>query len=111
MIFYIGGRAQGKRELAGSRYPNAPIWDNLQEDIRAGLRQGICTEEILREIMERVDREPEIVIVCDEIGNGIVPIEKEERLYREETGRIQIALAKRAEKVFRVTCGLEQQIK
>lgn len=51
------------------------------------------------------------IIVTDEIGYGIVPIEKQERLYREMTGRLCCILAKEAEEVWRVCCGIGQRIK
>ncbi|MBR1701642.1 MAG: bifunctional adenosylcobinamide kinase/adenosylcobinamide-phosphate guanylyltransferase [Lachnospiraceae bacterium] len=54
---------------------------------------------------------PDWVIVSDEVGNGIVPMEKEERAYRECLGRILIEAAKQADRVERVMCGLGQRIK
>ena len=51
------------------------------------------------------------VVVCDEIGCGIVPIEQEERERRERIGRLCIALACRAEQVIRMTAGLPVRIK
>lgn len=64
-----------------------------------------------KEIRKFLDRFPDCVIICDEIGNGIVPVEAFERAYREQTGRIVTALAKEAEEVVRVVCGIGQRIK
>ena len=64
-----------------------------------------------KEIRKFLDRFPDCVIICDEIGNGIVPVEAFERAYRERTGRIVTALAKEAEEVVRVVCGIGQRIK
>ena len=50
-------------------------------------------------------------MISDEIGNGIVPMDAFEREYREQTGRILIELAKEAEEVIRVICGIGQKIK
>ena len=52
-----------------------------------------------------------LIIISDEIGNGIVPIDSFERDYRERTGRLLIELAKDADKVTRVFCGIGQVIK
>ena len=61
--------------------------------------------------MEFVEKYPNCVIISDEVGNGIVPIEAFEREYRERTGRILVELAKKAEEVERVICGIGQKIK
>ena len=51
------------------------------------------------------------VVIADEIGCGLVPIDPFERAWREETGRILCALAREAEAVVRVHCGFPQAIK
>ena len=51
------------------------------------------------------------VIISDEIGNGIVPVDAFERDYRERTGRMLITLASQADEVVRVICGIGQKIK
>lgn len=56
-------------------------------------------------------RNDNCIIISDEIGNGIVPVEAFEREYRERTGRILIQLAQKAEEVERVICGIGQKIK
>lgn len=52
-----------------------------------------------------------MIVICDELGNGIVPIKKQERIWREQTGRLMIELAKQAERVERILCGLGQRLK
>ena len=54
---------------------------------------------------------PDCIILCDEVGCGIVPLERAEREYRELVGRIQILLAERAVSVERIICGISQKIK
>lgn len=63
------------------------------------------------EIRTFVDNYPKCIIISDELGNGIVPVDSFEREYRERTGRILIELAKRAEEVERVICGMGQKLK
>ena len=48
---------------------------------------------------------------ADEIGYGIVPVDRMEREYREQTGRVCTRLAAYSEKVYRVMCGIGQVIK
>ena len=78
-----------KQELAGKRTP----------------------EELEAYVMEFVEKHPEAILICDEIGNGIVPVDAFERTYREQTGRILIRLAQKADEVVRVLCGIGQRIK
>lgn len=54
---------------------------------------------------------PDRILVTDEIGYGIVPIDPFEREYREETGRICCLLAEKSEEVWRVCCGLGTRLK
>lgn len=58
-----------------------------------------------------LEKNREIIIVTDEIGYGIVPMDPWERSYREGVGRICTALAKESEEVYRVICGLGTRIK
>lgn len=51
------------------------------------------------------------IIICDEINSGIVPMEKQNRVWREETGRALQLLAKNSSSVYRVFFGIEEQIK
>ena len=41
----------------------------------------------------------------------MIPLQKEDRLYREAVGRLCILLAKEAEQVIRLVCGIPQVIK
>lgn len=54
---------------------------------------------------------PDLIFICDEVGNGIVPMEKAERDYRECVGRVLCVLAEEADTVERVHCGIPQTIK
>ena len=54
---------------------------------------------------------PDRVVVGDETGCGIVPLDPELRRIREETGRMFCRMAKEADQVWRVTCGIGQRIK
>ena len=62
------------------------------------------TEELCR-------TNPEAVIIIDEIGCGIVPVEKSERIWRENVGRCGCIIAANSEKVLRIVCGIPAIIK
>lgn len=129
MEVYIGGYAQGKLTYVRKKYPEAQIYDennwqqlavctgqtvicnHLHRIIAAELAEGKTQVEILAEFLDIKQRYEKICFICDEIGNGIVPVEKTERDYREVTGRILTELAEQAETVVRILCGLGQCIK
>lgn len=68
-------------------------------------------EKIQTTILSWIKSDPDAIVICDELGNGIVPIKKQERIWREQTGRLMIELAKQAERVERILCGLGQRLK
>lgn len=111
MELYIGGYGTGKYECIESLAPGAEIWKDFHLFVREELKSGKNPELLKKEVFEIIEKEPDIVIVSDEIGNGIVPADQFERLYREETGRLLCAVADKAEKVVRIVCGLPQRIK
>lgn len=84
------------------------VINHLHELIRTLMQQGENPQE---RIMDFIIRYPDCILISDEIGNGIVPMDAFEREYREQTGRILIELAKEAEEVIRVLCGIGQKIK
>lgn len=68
-------------------------------------------EDPMEFVAKQAALHPDIVIACDEVGCGVVPIEKEERDYREAVGRISCLLAERASSVERIYCGLITELK
>ncbi|MCM1284061.1 MAG: bifunctional adenosylcobinamide kinase/adenosylcobinamide-phosphate guanylyltransferase [Muribaculaceae bacterium] len=111
MKLVIGGAAQGKLEYVVNKYAsqeNVVIVNRLHQWVRRRMESGGCPEA---EIMSYVDSHEDCIIICDEIGNGIVPVEPFEREYRECVGRILVQLAGRAEEVERILCGIGQKIK
>ena len=51
------------------------------------------------------------VVILDEIGCGIIPMEANERRYREMVGQTGCLLADKADRVVRVCCGISTTIK
>lgn len=52
-----------------------------------------------------------MVVVTNELGCGIVPMDPADREYRETVGRICTCLAARSEEVVRVICGVGMVLK
>ena len=51
------------------------------------------------------------IIIASDVSQGIVPMDPTERAFREMMGRTMLYLAAEADQVYRVFCGLGQQIK
>ena len=132
----IGGMAQGKREYCLQKYPEAivltnmekafdeggkylghvvteqtVIWDRYHETVKEWISKGLEPEEIWTRTFFWMKAHHKWVIISDEIGNGIVPMESGQRHWREETGRLLCRIAKEADCVERVCCGLPIKIK
>ena len=87
------------------------IINHLHMWVKDLLREGMEESEVQSTILSWVSTHPNTILICDELGNGIVPLEKMDRIWREQTGRLMIELAKQAERVERILCGLGQRLK
>lgn len=107
----IHGRQRAEGEIPSDKTEASAetvVIDHFHQWVRRRLEGGGCPEEEVQSFLNRCE---DCIIICDEIGNGIVPMEAFEREYRERTGRILIQLAQKAEEVERVLCGIGQKIK
>lgn len=52
-----------------------------------------------------------LVFISDEVGCGVIPVDKKDREYREAVGRTLCELAAQASSVERIICGIAQKIK
>ena len=113
MDLYIGGYAQGKKEYARKQAetPEQKIIDNVHLWFKQLLEEEKNPGEAEQVILSYCDLNPDVILICDEIGNGIIPMEKKERDYRERLGRLLIELAGKADHVERIICGLGQRLK
>lgn len=71
-------------------------------------QKGLDTVQFLEEQQEIWQ---DSILICRDIGCGVVPVEKEERLWREENGKMLRFLGGRADRVSRIFCGLEARLK
>lgn len=127
MELYIGGYAQGKLGyvLKESGRGLESVVDGALEDL-ADIGQE---KEIINRFHEwffrklQLEEEPEkiikhilskrkdLIIISNEVGCGIVPMEETQREYRERLGRCLCDIARKADKVERIISGLGQRIK
>ena len=107
MILVVGGFAAGKRAYVRDvlGYADSRMSDDIDDGLPVfyGLesRPGTPLQKLLQKD----------VVICDEIGCGLVPVDAAERQRREQVGRLCIALAREAERVIRVVCGVGAVIK
>lgn len=124
MHIITGGAFQGKLAYAKERYPDR-VWtdgaecdleepqtwqsiDHLQLLVRRWLQAGKTWQELEDRLLQNASGN---VLIWDEIGCGLVPVDAFERRYREEAGRLFTSLACHAKTVDRVVCGIGQRLK
>lgn len=106
MVLVIGGMHQGKYAFAKSL--SEDVVKDLHVEIRAWMERG----EDPWELAEQVEAaHSDGVITLAELGCGLIPVDAFEREYRETVGRISCELAKHADAVYRVCCGIVTQLK
>ncbi|MBR1592078.1 MAG: bifunctional adenosylcobinamide kinase/adenosylcobinamide-phosphate guanylyltransferase [Ruminococcus sp.] len=120
----IGGAYQGKRAFAREYFGINNMLDgricdydeifgaecvfNFHMLIKRLVDENIDCVEFTQKI---IDENSDIVIITDEIGCGIIPLEKSERIWRENAGKCGCMIAASSEKVIRVFCGILTVIK
>ena len=120
----IGGAFQGKAQYATKIYPeleltdgfNCPL-DEIENCVainkfhsftRRWLLEGRTKEALLTTLEKNENLQ---LLISDEIGYGLVPVDDFEREYREFHGRVMTELAEQADCVERIVCGIPQRIK
>ncbi|WP_121063202.1 bifunctional adenosylcobinamide kinase/adenosylcobinamide-phosphate guanylyltransferase [Chachezhania antarctica] len=84
----------------------ATLW--LNNRMMAGADVVQATSDLLEAIAESPAR---VVIVTNELGQGVVPADAETRAFREAHGRMNIALAAQADLAIQVVAGLPVVLK
>ncbi|WP_022749167.1 histidine phosphatase family protein [Lachnobacterium bovis] len=68
-------------------------------------------EKLIVMFIKKINENNNVIIISDEIGNCVVPMLEEERVYRELNGSVLQKLAEDADIFSRIFCGVEQKIK
>ncbi len=107
MILVIGGRCSGKKDYVLSLgYKEEDITTDIDEKKPIMYRLEMADLPIDEELLS--DRE---VVICDEVGNGIVPFLETQRQRREEIGSLLNSLGKKADSVIRIIAGIPIKLK
>ncbi len=128
MILIIGGAYQGKLDYAKEEYGltdadvftceegstavgfDEKIVDHFERYILALIKAGQVPERAVG-MQLRANRYKGRIVICDDISQGIVPMDKTERAWREGVGRTMVKVAQQADKVVRVFCGIPVVLK
>ena len=126
MVLITGGAYQGKLDYALEKFnlsrkdiytftgdtvempDGAPILNNVEGLVRACLDNG---RDPLKYLAARKSRWNKSVMIVNDISCGLVPMDAEDRAYREAVGRTTIYLATEALAVVRVFAGIGKRLK
>lgn len=124
MILILGGAYQGKLDFAKAKFHlndadvfsctdqsidlSKPCIYGLETFVYHCLLQEIDPVEYIKANRSRLDS---TVFICQDIFCGVVPMERQLRLWRDATGKLCQYLSREASEVYRIYCGLEQRLK
>ena len=113
MILIVGACASGKRAFAKTLgYTDADMSPRPEDgcpvlfDLQDAVEEDPANAMALLPLLEK-----KAVVICNEVGAGVIPADAHKRMAREQTGRLCCALAVKAEQVYRLVAGLPQRIK
>ena len=126
MVLIFGGAYQGKQDYALETYGlsakdvyqcdlesmvinfDKKVIANLERFILACIKEEVSAKECLEDNIEKLRDK---IIICDDISQGVVPVDKTDRAWREMTGRTMTYLGQEADEVIRVFCGIGTRVK
>ena len=124
MIFIFGGAYQGMEEYARTHCGASEICtvneDTQEIDFSCGcvagierfvlgcVRRGESAEEYFR---KHADAWKDAVLIGVDFSCGVVPMDAQLRMWRDENGRLNNLLSGCADRVIRMFCGIPQVIK
>ncbi len=112
MILITGARSSGKKDYAKALgysekdmssdiYANCPVLYDMQDLVDP---EG-DNSHLLPLLLKKE------VVITNEVGSGVIPVSVSERKGREAAGRLAVLIAKEAESVVRMVCGIPMMIK
>lgn len=119
MKMVIGGAYQGKRDYVMDQYGigTSEIWDCTPDTVPDPDTKCLNHAEnyVLYCMRNRQEADwkaaEDRILIFTDIFCGVVPMDTEQRAWREACGRAMTALAKQADSVERIFCGLVCRLK
>ena len=124
MILVFGGAYNGKLAYVKEKYniKDDDIFycalDTLDFDKKVICGLHVCIREMilkgkdpLEYIKNNIEKLEKKIIITDDIGMGIVPIEKTDRMWRDAHGKCVQYLSLNSKKVIRIFFGIEKVLR
>lgn len=113
MLLIIGGCASGKRtfaqslgynpqQMADATICDAPVVFNVQDLVA---ESDLSVEELAAKLLEKD------VVIGNEVGSGVIPLQAKDRETRERAGALYRILAAEADAVVRMVVGIPTVLK
>ncbi len=127
MILIFGGFYQGKLDFAKETFKlseediffcendslvvdeNKKCIYNIEHLVKSYIKSE-KEEKELNKYIENISMTNKVIIATD-MSQGIVPLDKQDRMARDWTGRLLTKLANQSDEVYRVFAGLGQKLK
>lgn len=109
MILVIGGAFQGQEAFAVEKLNISK--DKIFTDFHKAVQNWLDQDADIEEEITKLINADYKVITSDEVGLGIVPLDRKVREWREATGRALCRIAAEADEVYRISCGIGMKIK
>lgn len=84
---------------------------DIDKELNKDISRNTSIDAVEAIISDIYAANPDIILICDEVGGGIVPLKKEDRVYREAVGRALCCAVKKSDRVERIMCGIGQCLK
>lgn len=97
-------------DCSEEEFEEAKIVNHFHLYVKNHLRQ-FQTDEGWERFFRCLSEQNDKILIGDEIGCGIIPLDVIEREYREIYGRMMCRIAQDARRVTRIVCGVHQVIK
>ena len=125
MILVFGGAYNGKLDFVKDKFnindeDIFDINDELEIDFSKKVirnfqkftyNMSLHNNDIKEYLEKNIDLLQDKIIISDDISEGIVPLKKEDRIWREANGKALQYISLNSKSVYRVFCGIEMVIK
>lgn len=108
MILVTGGLGSGRHEFVRRCFPGRECLEFGPAQAQEALAAGAAPSEAALQLFKR---HPDAVIITQEVGCGVVPIDASDRAWREALGRAACVLAAESDTVILMTAGIGTAIK
>ncbi len=120
MKLILGGAYQGKTDFVQNKFGLTAKRCTADSAMTAPAIN--CFHLLVRELLtenrnplqftgELIRQNPNAIIICDEVGLGIIPLDEADRNWREAVGRCLCLITAQADYVSRILAGVEMRLK